>query len=65
MSSAAPVADKRPESDVASSAGLAGLIGLFVWLAISRNWAGISEILAIPGPRAPFAGPYAAYQNAR
>jgi protein-S-isoprenylcysteine O-methyltransferase Ste14 len=60
MSSAAPVADKRPQSDVSSGVGLAGLLGLFVWLAICRSWPEISEFLAIPGPRAPLAGPYAA-----
>jgi len=60
MSSAAPVADTRPESDVSSGVGLAGLLGLFVWLAICRNWAHVADFLAIPGPRAPLAGPNAA-----
>ncbi|MDG2002107.1 MAG: isoprenylcysteine carboxylmethyltransferase family protein [Novosphingobium sp.] len=60
MSCAAPVADQRPVSDVSSGVGLAGLFGLFLWIAICRNWAGIAELLAIPGPRAPLAGPYAA-----
>jgi protein-S-isoprenylcysteine O-methyltransferase Ste14 len=49
----------RPVSDVSSGVGLAGLFGLFVWLAICRNWAGIAEVLALPGPREPLAGPYA------
>jgi len=60
MSGAAPECGSRPESDVSSGVGLAGLLGLFTWLAICRNWAGIAEFLAIPGPRAPLAGPYAA-----
>ncbi len=49
-----------PESDVSSGAGLAGLLGLFAWLAICRNWPGIADSLTLPGPRAPLAGPYAA-----
>jgi hypothetical protein len=60
MSSVAPGSDPRPVSDVSSGVGLAGLLGLFTWLAICRNWAGIAESLALPGPRAPLAGPYAA-----
>lgn len=53
-------ADPRPASDVSSGVGLAGLFGLFLWLAICRNWADIAEVLALPGPRAPLSGPYAA-----
>jgi protein-S-isoprenylcysteine O-methyltransferase Ste14 len=52
--------DPRPASDVSSGVGLAGLVGLFVWIAICRNWAAIADALALPGPRAPLAGPYAA-----
>lgn len=60
MSSVASGSDPRPVSDVSSGVGLAGLLGLFAWLAICRNWAGIADSLALPGPRAPLAGPYAA-----
>lgn len=60
MSGAPTAAGARPVSDVSSGVGLAGLIGLFAWIAICRNWAGIAETLTIPGPRAPLSGPYAA-----
>ncbi|MCX7863569.1 MAG: DUF1295 domain-containing protein [Novosphingobium sp.] len=60
MSSAEPVADKCPDSDVSSGVGLAGLLGLFVWLTICRNWAEIAAALALPGPHAPMSVPYAA-----
>lgn len=60
MSSFSSGAGGRPVSDVSSGVGLAGLLGLFIWLAICRNWAGLAEALSIPGPRAPLAGPYAA-----
>ena len=51
---------RRPASDVSSAVGLAGLFGLFLWLAICRNWGPIAEALALPGPRAPLSGPDAA-----
>ncbi|HEY0959593.1 MAG TPA: isoprenylcysteine carboxylmethyltransferase family protein [Novosphingobium sp.] len=51
---------RRPASDVSSGVGLAGLLGLFAWIAICRNWAGIAEALNLPGPRAPMSGAYAA-----
>ncbi len=53
-------AQSRPVSDVSSGVGLSGLLGLFVWIAICRNWPGLSEALSLPGPRAPLDGPYAA-----
>ena len=59
MDSAAHPARQRPASDVSSGVGLAGLAGLFVWIAVCRNWAGIAEALALPGPREPMSGPYA------
>ena len=49
-----------PDSDVSAKVGLAGLAGLFAWIAICRNWAGIAEFFAFPGPHAPLSGPYAA-----
>lgn len=55
-----PPSVSRPVSDVSSAVGLAGLFGLFLWLAICRNWAFIGEVLALPGPREPLSGPYAA-----
>ena len=50
----------RPTSDVSASVGLSGLLGLIVWLMICRNWGVIGDVLALPGPHAPLAGPYAA-----
>lgn len=49
----------KPASDVSTGVGLAGLVGLLAWIAICRNWAGIAEALALPGPREPLSGPYA------
>ncbi len=54
----APLA--RPRSDVSARVGLVGLFGLLVWVLVCRNWAGIAEAFAIPGPRQPMAGPFAA-----
>lgn len=53
-------AASRPVSDVSAGVGLAGLFGLFAWIAVCRSWAGIADALALPGPRAPLAGPNAA-----
>lgn len=53
-------ADPRPASDVSAGVGLAGLAGLFAWLLICRNWPLVADLFALPGPRAPMAGPYAA-----
>jgi protein-S-isoprenylcysteine O-methyltransferase Ste14 len=52
-------ATSRPKSDVSAGVGLVGVAGLFVWIAICRNWAAVAEGLSIPGPRAPMSGPYA------
>ncbi|GGC24953.1 isoprenylcysteine carboxyl methyltransferase [Novosphingobium marinum] len=51
-------AGPRPASDVSSGVGLAGLLGMFAWLAICRNWPGIADAFGLPGPREPLAGPY-------
>jgi protein-S-isoprenylcysteine O-methyltransferase Ste14 len=56
MSSTPP----RPKSDVSAGVGLVGVAGLFVWIAICRNWAIVAEALSIPGPRLPMSGPNAA-----
>jgi protein-S-isoprenylcysteine O-methyltransferase Ste14 len=53
-------AASRPVSDVSAGVGLAGLLGLFLWIAVCRNWAAIAGALALPGPREPMSGPYAA-----
>ncbi len=49
----------RPESDVSSAVGLSGLFGLFLWVAICRNWPDISAWLGYPG-QGRMSGPYAA-----
>ena len=50
----------RPASDVSTGVGLSGLLGLIAWIMICRNWAWLADVLALPGPRAPLSGPYAA-----
>lgn len=50
----------RPVSDVSAGVGLSGLFGLFLWIAICRNWPAIADLFAFPGPRAPMSGAYAA-----
>ncbi len=50
----------RPASDVSAGVGLSGLAGLALWVLLCRNWAGIAEALALPGPHEPLAGPSAA-----
>lgn len=50
----------RPASDVSAGVGLTGLTALLGWLLVCRNWAAIADALALPGPRAPMSGPYAA-----
>ncbi|GMN12232.1 methyltransferase family protein [Altererythrobacter sp. MTPC7] len=56
----AHVPASRPRSDVSAGVGLAGLLGLALWILFCRNYAGIAEAIGIPGPRAPLSGPYAA-----
>lgn len=53
-------ADPRPPSDVSVGVGLAGLAGLCAWILVCREWASVSELLHLPGPRAPLSGRYAA-----
>ncbi len=38
-----------PKSDVSAGVGLSGVAGLFVWLAICRNWPDIAPMLGIGG----------------
>ena len=59
MSNARNVAASRPVSDVSAGVGLSGLVALFVWLWVCRNWASISLALGFPGPHEPMSGPYA------
>ena len=56
----AQVPATRPKSDVSAMVGVCGLAGLIAWIVVCRNWASIAETLALPGPRAPLSGPYAA-----
>jgi len=49
-----------PRSDVSAGVGLAGLCGLFIWLAICRNWPVIAPVLGVTGERGVLNGPYAA-----
>jgi protein-S-isoprenylcysteine O-methyltransferase Ste14 len=60
MSERQQAAASRPVSDVSAGVGLSGLFGLFLWITICRNWPAIADALALPGPREPLAGPYAA-----
>ncbi|HMP57108.1 MAG TPA: protein-S-isoprenylcysteine methyltransferase, partial [Novosphingobium sp.] len=60
MSARPAKADPCPKSDVSAMVGIVGVIGLFTWVLICRNWAGIAEAFNLPGPRQPLSGPYAA-----
>ena len=53
-------ASRLPESDVSAGVGLAGLFGMFGWIAIARGWPEISALLNLPGPREALSGPYSA-----
>ncbi|WP_374405928.1 isoprenylcysteine carboxylmethyltransferase family protein [Pelagerythrobacter sp.] len=59
--SAHPTAAKAPPaSDVSAGVGFAGLLGLLAWIVFCRNWPQFADAFALPGPRAPMSGPYAA-----
>ncbi len=49
-----------PQSDVSAGVGLAGLLGLFVWLLFCRTYPLTAEFFDLPGPRGVLSGPYAA-----
>ncbi len=49
-----------PASDVSAGVGLAGLLGLFVWLLFCRTYPITAEFLNLPGQRGVLSGPYAA-----
>lgn len=47
-----------PPSDVSAGVGLSGLVGLFFWLTVCRNWPEIAEAFSLPGPRVRLDGPF-------
>ena len=51
---------QRPTSDVSAATGLAGLAGLFGWMALCRAWPAIAFHLGLATPLEPLSGPYAA-----
>ncbi|MEO0419621.1 MAG: DUF1295 domain-containing protein [Pseudomonadota bacterium] len=55
-----PTPARRPESDVSSGVGIAGLLGLAVWILFCRTYPLTAEWLDLPGPREVLSGPYAA-----
>lgn len=52
--------EQRPESAVSAMVGVSGLIGLFIWIAIARNFGRIADALGYPGLPAVADGPYSA-----
>lgn len=56
--SAAPV--RLPEGDVSSGVGIAGLLGLAVWILFCRTYPLTAEWLSLSGPREVLSGPFAA-----
>ena len=40
---------RRPESDVSTGVGFAGLAGLFVWIAFCRSYPEIAGVLGLGG----------------
>jgi len=64
---ASPVPTLRPAppaSDVSTGVGLAGLVGLFAWIAFCRSYPDIAEVIGLggvlSGERGVLSGPYAA-----
>ena len=53
-------AAQPPRSDVSSGVGIAGLLGLAVWILFCRTYPLIAEALNLPGPREVLSGPHAA-----
>ena len=60
MSARNQAADPCPPSDVSAGVGLAGIAGLCLWVLVCRYWPAVADALALPGPREPLSGPYAA-----
>src|SRR5688500_303993 len=55
-----PTSSAPPPSDVSPWVGLAGLVGLFAWIALCRAWPQLVDAFGLPGPRARLDGPHAA-----
>lgn len=49
-----------PPSDVSAGVGLAGLVGLVLWVLACRHWPAIADALALSGPHEVMNGPLAA-----
>lgn len=49
-----------PPSDVSAGVGLAGLVGLVLWVLACRHWPAIADGLALSGPHEVMNGPLAA-----
>lgn len=60
MSAPKSRAGRLPASDVSPAVGLVGLAALIAWISLCRGWPDVADVLALPGPRARLAGPYAA-----
>ena len=61
---AAAQRSEPPKSDVSAGVGLAGLLGLFAWIAFCRAYPSFAEAVGLSGPLGPergvLSGPYAA-----
>jgi protein-S-isoprenylcysteine O-methyltransferase Ste14 len=55
-----PVTDPRPRSAVSHGVGVVGVIGLFAWVLVARNFGAIAETLGFAGMPAQASGPNAA-----
>ncbi len=49
-----------PKSDVSAGVGLAGLLGLFVWILFCRTFPAFAEMVGLEGEYGVLSGPYAA-----
>lgn len=49
-----------PRSDVSAAVGVAGVVGLFAWLIVCRNWPILAGTFDLPGAHMRLDGPYAA-----
>ncbi len=60
MNTRAQETGNLPRSDVSAGVGLAGLLGLFVWILFCRTYPLTAEWLDLPGQREVLSGPHAA-----
>ncbi len=60
LPSAKGLPKRLPKSDVSSGVGLAGLLGLFVWILFCRTFPLIAEAIGLEGQYGVLSGPYAA-----